>query len=433
MSGWRVPLRTSLFGALEWLSHLRRPAAEPVIVGQPGQGRHLWVYVTTIGELNAVEAWLHALLRRLGNPPLVLLSNHAHYQQAYLRKFPQAVFVAFDGAISTARQLLRQMPPLLLAVAEIPCVPHDAPCRFSYATLRLARKARAPRVLVNGWLYGDQPSSRMDVIERAWFERDYVQAFDLCLVQTDEVRNALLALGARAERVLTTGNLKYDALRAAAAHQPTGPLGAALRAYAAGPVVVAGSVTETEDQHQMIQAFVQLLAVQPAARLVLAPRHPENLPRMQALRQLLAESGLGHAFRSQLQPQQALDREVLVLDTMGELGECYAGATWAFVGTDHNVLEPLAYGKPVYVSGNWKPVYPSYPVYVQALGQGLITHVPQIQALGAVWAAGAAHVASTQAQQQRRVDALIAGDQGRVDRNLDLMFKHLPLREARAP
>ncbi len=433
MTGFPGPLRTGLFNVLEWFSHLRRPAAPAIVAGRPKPGRHLWVYVTTIGELNAVEAWLHALLLRLGHPPLVLLSNHAHYQQAYLRKFPQAVFVAFDGATATARQLFRQMPPLLLAVAEIPCIPHDAPCRLSFATLRLARKAGAPRVLVNGWLYGDQPASRMDVIERAWFERDYVQTFDLCLVQTDEVRNALLALGAKADRVLTTGNLKYDALRAAAVQPPSGPLGSALKAYAAGPVVVAGSVTETEDQHQMLQAFAQLLAVQPAARLVLAPRHPENLPRMQALRQLLAQSGLGHSFRSQLQPQQALDHEVLVLDTMGELGECYAGATWAFVGTDHNVLEPLAYGKPVYVSGDWKPVYPSYPVYVQALGQNLITHVPQIQALGAVWAEAAAHVAGTQAQQQGRVDALIASDQGRVARNLELMFQHLPLREARAP
>jgi len=59
--------------------------------------------------------------------------------------------------------------------------------------------------------------------------------------------------------------------------------------------------------------------------------------------------------------------------------------------------------------------------------------VPQIAALGAAWAEAAADVARTQAEQQSRVDALIASDQGRVARNLELMHEHLPLREARAP
>lgn len=420
-------LRLALFRGLEWLSHLRRPPVAPTVIGHARQGRHLWVYVTTIGELNAIEAWLKALLQRLGNPPLVLLSNHVHYAQAYQRKFPQSVFVAFDGATSNARQLFQQMPPLLLAVAEIPCRPHDAPCRFSYATLLAAKRAGAPALLVNGWLYGDQPSSRMDVLERAWFTRDYVQAFDLYLVQTAEVREHLLALGAAPALVHTTGNLKYDALRAAAARLPAGPLSSALRTYRAGPVVVAGSVTETEDQRQLLVAFQSLLQVQPHARLVLAPRHPENRPRMDALHRMLVDSGLGHAYRSAIQPEQALAQAVLVLDTMGELGECYAAATWAFVGTDHNVLEPLAYGRPVYVSGHWQAVYPSYPVYRQALQAGLIVHVPQISDLGQVWREGVAHQAQTEAEQRLRVDTLIAGDQGRVSLNLDLMFKHLRL------
>lgn len=425
-------LRFLAFRALEWLSHLRRPAARPWVAGDPGKGYHVWVYVTTIGELNAIEPWLRELLQRLGDPPLVLLSNHAHYEPAYHRKFPQAVFVAFDGATQHVRQLVRRMRPMLLVVAEIPCVPHDAPCRFSYATFRLAQEAGAALLLVNGWLYGERPSSRMDIIERAWFSRDYLRSFDLCLVQTPEVGQALLALGASPERVVTTGNLKYDALRAAASRPPQGPLVAALSDYRRGPVVVAGSVTETEDQRQLLQAFAELLHAHPGARLVLAPRHPENRERMSALSSLLAASGLEHAFRSEIQPAQALGHPVLVLDTMGELGECYAGATWAFVGTDHNVLEPLAYGRPVFVSGHWQTVYPSYPVYRQAMAQGLVVHVERIEQLGRAWLDAASRRGELEAEQRLRVDALIASEQGRVGPSLDLVFRLLPLRTVQA-
>lgn len=417
--------RLHLFRLLEWLSHLRRPPATPKVVGASSGGPCLWVYVTTIGELNAIEAWLSELLQRMGQPQLVLLTNHAHYADAYLRKFSTAVVVSFDGAAVEARRLFKRFPPALLVVAEIPCIPHDAPCRFSFATLLAAKEYGAPIVLVNGWLYGDGPGCRMDAIERAWFSADYVRAFDLMLVQTESVREALLALGASPEKVIATGNLKYDALRTAARRHPIGALYDALSAYRDGPMIVAGSVTETEDQRQMLQAFAGVFARYPGARLVLAPRHPENRPRMEALAELLRASGLDHAYRSHIEPGQAAAKPVLILDTMGELGGCYAAATFAYVGTDHNVLEPLAFGRLVFVSGNWLPVYPSYPVYRQTLEAGLIVQVDGIAELGGVWLATMDDLKKREAEQRLRVEALLTGDQGRVATMLDLLSRHV--------
>lgn len=430
----RLPLglRLWLFRLLERLSHLRLPPKRPQIVGQAVGTRFVWVYATTVGELNAIEAWLRALLDELGGPQLVLLSNHAHYAEAYRLKFPEALFVAFDGASEPAEDLLRRFPPELLVVAEIPCLPHDAPCRFSFATLTAAKASGAPAVLVNGWLYGDRPASRMDSIERAWFSRDYVRAFDLMLVQTDAVRRFLVAMGAESGSVFTTGNLKYDALRAAARRPPRGPLTETLAAYRRGPVIVAGSVTETEDQRLVLQAFAHVVASFPGARLVLAPRHPENKPRMAALQVLLRESGMSSANRSQVEHFELTDKQVLVLDTMGELSACYASATLAYVGTDHNVLEPLAFNRLVYVSGRWQTVYPSYPVYRQTLDAGLIVHVQDAGSLGEVWVAALRDIDRLESEQVRRVQALMAGDQGRVAPMLQLLKQAVPRRAQHA-
>ena len=100
------------------------------------------------------------------------------------------------------------------------------------------------------------------------------------------------------------------------------------------------------------------------ALLVLAPRHPEATDQMVALRDLLKQSHLPTVFRSEVAdaPIEA-PTACLVLDTMGELRDFYAAATVAHVGVDHNVLEPLGFGKPVTVQPGWNTTYPSYPVY----------------------------------------------------------------------
>jgi 3-deoxy-D-manno-octulosonic-acid transferase len=54
---------------------------------------------------------------------------------------------------------------------------------------------------------------------------------------------------------------------------------------------------------------------------------------------------------------------VLILDTIGELRDFYAASTVCYVGVNHNILEPLAFGKPVTVSPGWEATFPSYPVY----------------------------------------------------------------------
>lgn len=389
---WPLFLRLAAFRSLEALSHLRLPSKPAEGHGAPPTPGALWLYATTIGELNAVEPLVGPLLQALGQPPLVLLTHHSHYTAAYLRKYPQARVEVLDGSSAQAWALARRCPPRLLAVAEIPCLLHDAPCRFSYATLRAARRAGAPAVLVNGWLYGYRPGSRMDALEARLFSRSYVQGFNLMLVQTEAVRQRLLQAGAEPARVHVTGNLKYDAMRAAAAAARPGPLGQALAdAPRQAPLLVAGSVTETEDQQHLLQAFAAVHARHPGARLVLAPRHPENQPRMQALQQLLQQlqhsHGLGHQFRSHTTPARALAQPVLVLDTMGELRDCYAAADIAYVGADHNVLEPLMHGTPVFVSGTWEPSYPSFPVFQQMLQAGAIEHVGELRQLGPCWLA----------------------------------------------
>jgi 3-deoxy-D-manno-octulosonic-acid transferase len=347
----------------------------------------LWLFASTIGELNAIEPLIEPLLAALGHPPLTLVTDRETYDVAYRERHPGAAVEQLKGGWSEVRALVRRRPPLMLVVAEIPCLLHDAPCRFSYATLHAVKQAGAPVVAVNGWLYGYTPPSRLDRIEMQWFASDYVHGFDLLMMQDRGGCEALIKQGADPRRVQAMGNVKFDAMLRARAAPRISPLADALRRQDSRPVLVAGSVTETVDQRAVLQAFQRVLADDPRALLILAPRHPEDQPRMAALKELLAETGLESRMRSQHGHEEALRGPVLILDTMGELRDCYRAATLAFVGTDHNVLEPLAFGCPVFVCEGWDPTYPSYPVYRQLRDAGIVNDVGPVSNLAQAWPA----------------------------------------------
>ena len=142
----------------------------------------LWVFVSTIGELNAIEPWLRQLTQGLPTQRLVLITDHAHYRASYEARYPSAVVCVSHGHYSDAATLGRQYPPDLLVVAEIPCLPSDAPCRFSMAFVIEAKRRQAAAVIINGWLYGHTPACRMDGLERRLFGRDFLLAFDMICV-----------------------------------------------------------------------------------------------------------------------------------------------------------------------------------------------------------------------------------------------------------
>jgi 3-deoxy-D-manno-octulosonic-acid transferase len=151
-------------------------------------------------------------------------------------------------------------------------------------------------------------------------------------------------------RVFVTGNIKNEGSEDAAG---VAELWRRLLGLADGcPVWVAGSTHRGEEEI--------VLAAHAAARrrfadlaLVLAPRHPERVPEVQAL---IERRGWRARRRSELPLRANRDGDrpdVIMLDTVGELAQLYGAADVVFVGGSlvpsggHNLLEPAARGKPV--------------------------------------------------------------------------------------
>jgi 3-deoxy-D-manno-octulosonic-acid transferase len=155
-------------------------------------------------------------------------------------------------------------------------------------------------------------------------------------------------IGAKADRIEVTGNLKFDLNLADGLHEQ----GRSLRQSwgKQRPVLLAGS-THAGDEGPVLTAFLGLLRSFPQALLILVPRHPERFL-------LVARSARATGLSVQLHSEGVAcvpTTQCLVVDAMGALLRFYAACDVAFVGGSldrvggHNVLEPAALSVPVLV------------------------------------------------------------------------------------
>ncbi len=181
-----------------------------------------------------------------------------------------------------------------------------------------------------------------------WLYRWMTGNIDRFCMQTHADAERIIALGADPERVSVTGNTKFDQALPEVSLGAQMTLRGELGLTRDEPVLVAGS-THAGEEDIVLRAFRQVKSAYPRVRLILAPRH---LPRAQEVEDLVVAHGFVAARRSRMAAVPTPPDAVIILDTIGELARAYALGLAGFVGGSlvpiggHNVLEPLALGKP---------------------------------------------------------------------------------------
>jgi 3-deoxy-D-manno-octulosonic-acid transferase len=205
----------------------------------------------------------------------------------------------------------------------------------------MARQSGARIAVVNARI--SDRSRRGYSVARSLMAR-VLENVSVFLAQTEMDRTRLAEIGAPADRVQVSGNLKFDVA------SPVPPpivesLRVGFKKTNAGPIIVAGSTMEGEEP-LLLRGFEIVRARHARAVMIIAPRHPQ---RFQQVSQLVTCLGLPMCRRS-LWRGEDLAGGVLVLDSIGELAAIYALGNLAFVGGSlvehggHNILEPAQHG-----------------------------------------------------------------------------------------
>jgi 3-deoxy-D-manno-octulosonic-acid transferase len=297
----------------------------------------VWLHAASAGEVQAAAILVTALRRQHPQLPLlVTATTAAGLARARTLFASQSVAVRYlpldlPGSV---RRFLQRVRPRLAVVLETEiwpnliraCVTAQVPVTFVSARLS-ARSARRYRRLGN----------RM---------REVLATVAQVAAQTPADAQRFAQLGVPAGRIEVTGNLKTDF----SVPDTVVASGAQLRARLGPqrPVWVAGSTHEHEEQ-QVLEAHRAVRRTSPAALLILVPRHPR---RFAAVGDWLQREQVD--FARQSRAEAVTERtQVLLVDAMGMLLDCYAAADVAFVGGSlvavggHNLLEPAALGRPI--------------------------------------------------------------------------------------
>jgi 3-deoxy-D-manno-octulosonic-acid transferase len=299
----------------------------------------IWLHCVSVGEAQAARPLARAILDEFPTHALVISTTTLTGQQVARDVFGDGaaavIYFPFDWAW-TVRRALRRVNPTIVLIMETELWPHF---------LRECRRRRVPVAIVNGRL-SERSFHRYQLIRR--FTKRIVNDLDLALMQTEADAERMRSLGLAPERVLVSGNVKFDVGDDAGAQALTNDLRGRFSLKAGSPLIVVAS-THAPEERIVIEAFKQLRAASgnQNVRLLLAPRHPE---RFMEVASLLESSGFSWSRRSDAPAEQDATCDIILLDSIGELRAVYPLAETVFVGGSlvpvggHNILEPAAAG-----------------------------------------------------------------------------------------
>src|SRR5262245_36739979 len=415
---WAVVLPYQIVSA--WIpGRPRPPVRERLAIGPPPEGLTpggVWVHAVSVGEVRLALQTIAALRRRHPRLRFHLTTGTATGRalalEAAAARRPGAPDSTsappFDLPGPVTRFLHRTRPRALLLM-ETELWPN---------MLRLAGARGVTIAVLNGRI--SERTFPRYLKARALFARALPHV-GLCAMQSGDDARRIVAIGADPAAVHVCGNMKFDLPRPEATPEA---VRRRLGFGDAGPVLVAGSTARGEES-AVVGAFRALRLADDRARLVMAPRHPEDVPAAEGA---LLAAGLvvrRHSAGPPAGPEPAAD--AVLVDVLGVLPEIYLAATLAFVGGSlvprggQNVLEPAAVGCPVLFGpriDNWRA---AADALVRAGGGFLVrdagdlaTHVTRL-----------ARDTRARALAGARALSVVDANRGALDRTLDLLTARL--------
>ena len=307
----------------------------PDSFSQISASRPVWIHAVSVGEVLAVKNFIERLSEKFPNRKIVLSTTTKTgnaVAEKVLSKNILKFFFPLDFSF-TVKRVADIINPSALLVMETEIWPN--------LITELSRRS-IPVVLINGRISDKSFKGYRKI--KFLFEK-VLKKINLFCMQTPESAERIKALGAPADNVRITGNMKFDTEDLAVSELAgIGKM---------GPLFVAGSTHKGEDEI-ILDAYKKLVKEFKDLTLLIAPRHIE---RADSIGKLIIAEGFEEVRVSRLKEKAGSGalpkRSILILDTLGELSRIYGLATIVFMGGSlvktggHNPVEPALFAKPI--------------------------------------------------------------------------------------
>ncbi len=310
-----------------------------VVPPTPADRRAVWIHGVSVGEVKAAATLIEGLRRDHPELDIVVSTTTSTGQKVARELYPdvRVIYYPLDLGWFPGRALDRIRPCCVLLM-ELEIWPNF---------LQAAARRRVPVAVINGRI---SASSFRGYRFVRWL-LPQLRFLGLYCVQTEAYRERLLALGVSSDRIVVTGNMKYDGVLLKSAPDESSVLRDWLTRDGR-QVLVCGSTHGREDEWVAAAIGRMESAAGDGVRLVTVPRHPERSTAV-------VDSLRAHGFRTVRWSEcnagdlpKLGNSAVVVVDTIGRLETFYGACDVAFVGGSlvphggQNMMEPAALGKP---------------------------------------------------------------------------------------
>ena len=310
--------------------------------------RHaIWVHAASVGEIVAASPIVREM-RKTHPDEVIIVSvvTATGFRMAHqiIKGADGILYFPLDLPYLTNR-ILTIVNPQAIVLVETEIWPNF---------LRIAADKHIPVMMMNGRI-SQRSAVRYRMI--TFFTRRVLSTIRMFCMQSRIDAQYIIDIGADPNKVIVTGNTKYDQtygiVTEAEKKRFLHELGFAEGTY---PIMIAGS-THKGENGSVYKAFVKIRDHFPEAKLIIAPRYIYQAD-------LIIDEGIKHGVtmvkRSDMKAGKPIRPEYdgVILDTIGELGRVYSLGDLIFVGGSlahiggHNILEPAAHGKPIVVGPN---------------------------------------------------------------------------------
>lgn len=309
----------------------------------PHLGRRVIMFHgVSVGEIIALENLIKKTKETFPNYKIVVTTGTKTGQEIAKKKFSEVAdyitYFPFDIPSCVVR-FLRKIHPSVVLIAETEIWPI-----FSDN----CKAMKIPLYTINGRM-SDSTYSLYRFF-RGFFKH-VLANYTGILTQSNEDMEKLISIGAPKERTRVMKNLKFDVKKSDEIIE----IG-----KGNSRIIIAGSTHKGEDEI-VLDIFKKLKQEFPDIKLLIAPRHTQRVPQV---KEIAKKTNLSYGTRSA--NNNFTDKDIIILDTMGELSKMYSVCDFAFIGGSfnktggHNPLEAIVYSKPA-ISGpsihNFRDIY----------------------------------------------------------------------------
>ena len=305
-------------------------------------GKVIMLHGVSVGEILSLENLIKAIKVNFSDYKLVITTGTVTGQELAHKKYGEiADFITYFplDIYETVDKFLTKIHPDVILIAETELWVNFSLC---------AKEKNIPLYIINGRISDKSYSSYLRFKK---FFKLILNCYDGIFSQSDIDKQRFINIGADISKVEVMKNLKFEI------EKKTCNIDLAQHGF---KILIAGSTHKGEDEIALC-AYKKLKEKVDNLKLIIAPRH---LTRLDEVQKTVKNFGFDYGLRTL--NDNFKNKDIIILDTLGELSKIYDIVDVAYIGGSfnetggHNPLEAVIYSKPV-VSGpsikNFRDIY----------------------------------------------------------------------------